>query len=249
MLTAHLRRQVVVEPTSIAFELRGCGRTGMLPSTCHSASGGRALVGMQTADPRRPDPGGFPRVGTARCDSGRMASVRWRVERPRPGRVLKAPRWATGSRRLPRLRHDAMCLRTTCHPTSAGPAPWPRVDPAPPGRQGFQRPGSARHGVSESDMPRPERGIDPIAGLVAVHRRREYRRAGLASRQPFRSRWLGVRDCPGGRDEASRPRRTQPKVVHLPACSPWLRTDGNAPWGIPESLSPLNVEVAVARRR
>ena len=118
-----------------------------------------------------------------------------------------------------------------------------------PGRQGFQRPGSARHGVSESDMPRPERGIDPIAGLVAVHRRREYRRAGLASRQPFRSRWLGVRDCPGGRDEASRPRRTQPKVVHLPACSPWLRTDGNAPWGIPESLSPLNVEVAVARRR
>jgi len=32
MLTAHLRRQVVVEPTSIAFNLPGCGRTGMLPS-------------------------------------------------------------------------------------------------------------------------------------------------------------------------------------------------------------------------
>jgi hypothetical protein len=34
-----------------------------------------------------------------------------------------------------------------------------------------------------------------------MRQQREYRLAGLASRQPFRSRWPGVRDCPGGRDE------------------------------------------------
>ena len=44
-----------------------------------------------------------------------------------------------------------------------------------------------------------------------------------------------MRDCHGGRDEGSRLWRTQPKVVYLLACSLWLRTDGDAPWGISES--------------
>jgi hypothetical protein len=122
----------------------------------------------------------------------------------------------------------------------AGRAPGPRADGSAPGDRGCSGPprGSARHGVSEKRYARPEGGIDPIAGLVA---------GAPAERIPARRPCFGaavslavagVRDCPSGRDEASRPRRAQPKVVRLLPCSLWLRTDGDAPWGISESLAP-----------
>jgi hypothetical protein len=57
----------------------GCGRTGVLTPICHSASGGRALGGMLTANPPATGPGGFPGSGTTRCVSGRMASDLWRI--------------------------------------------------------------------------------------------------------------------------------------------------------------------------
>ena len=102
-------RQVVAEPTSIASNLR-MGWTSLLLPICHSASGGRApgprADGSPPANrtpPQRPSP------GPARRGASSGTSTPWPVERP--GRVLTAPRRATGPRRLPRVRHDATCLR------------------------------------------------------------------------------------------------------------------------------------------
>jgi hypothetical protein len=55
-----------LSPTSIAFNLRGCGRA-MLPAICHSASGGRTLGGMVPAHPGDRTAAAFPGSGKARC--------------------------------------------------------------------------------------------------------------------------------------------------------------------------------------
>ena len=117
-------------------------------------------------------PAAFPGSGTARCLFRHMPSDPWRVERP--GRVLTAPRRATGPRRLPRVRHDAMCLRA--------------------------------------------HGIRPVADRVGG-----CARAGLD--------------------------RVQPKVVRLLACSPRMRTDGDASWGSPTRKSRRNPLKSLERTR
>ncbi len=76
----------------------------------HSGSAGRALGGMLTTKtpatgPRRPSPGPARRG----VSSGTCHPTHGGVERP--GRVLTAPRRATGSRRLPRVRPGKVSLR------------------------------------------------------------------------------------------------------------------------------------------
>jgi hypothetical protein len=106
-------------------------RKGM--GQCHSGGDGgdRALAGMRTAQPGRPDPAAFPGTGTApgTCHPTHGGSKR-------PGRVLTAPRRATGPRQLPPGPARRDVSSGTCHSASAGRAPGPRADPAPPGRQG-----------------------------------------------------------------------------------------------------------------
>ena len=82
----------------------GRGRSRRHAGLWRSSAWRHADGSPATTGPRRHSPG--PR--TARCLFRYMPSDPWRVERP--GRVLTAPRRATGPRRLPRVRQDAMCL-------------------------------------------------------------------------------------------------------------------------------------------
>ena len=174
-------------------------------------------------------PSGLPRPCTAGHVSGRTPSDLWRSS----GR-----RHAHGSPRVtgPRRSSPGPARRDVSpdawHTTWGRPSALAACRSGPQGDRGSSGPPRVRHGAVS---------LRPIC--QAGRRDRSDRRpgggctsgantgAGLASRQPFRSRWLGVSDGPGGRDEASRPRRVQPKVVHLLARSLWLRTDGDAPWG------------------
>jgi hypothetical protein len=83
---------------------------------------------MRTAKPWRPDPGDFPRFrhGTVSLP---VPSDPWRVERP--GRVLTAPRRATGPLGGFPVRHDAMCLRA--HGIRSVRVAWRWLRPSRPG--------------------------------------------------------------------------------------------------------------------
>jgi hypothetical protein len=117
----------VAEPTSIAFNLRGCGRTwhapGDLPLGLWRSSAWRHADGSPaTTGPRRP----FPGFGTARClfrrgrPSALAACRSGSPRRPDPGG-------------LPRVRHGAVSLPAHAIRLMAGRAPGPRADGSAPG--------------------------------------------------------------------------------------------------------------------